>query len=124
MFLKKRQQKTLQPSSGETPRAPRYSCVARISIDGFEGEAVLRNINQSGFRMESKTYAAITAQEHCTIRINPEAASALKPFELKGEVRWIQSAENSFSAGFLVTGPSADRSFEKYIDYIKSRYPG
>lgn len=121
MFFKKRQM-TGQPSSREMSRAPRYGCVARIGIKGFEGEAVLRNINQGGFRMESKTFAAITAREHCTIRIKPEAASGIKPFELEVEVRWIQSTEKSFNAGFLVVRPSADKHFEKYIDYIKSRY--
>jgi hypothetical protein len=114
--------KTEQPSFREMPRAPRYSCVARIGIKGFEGEAVLRNINLGGFRMESKTYAAITVHEHCTIRIKPEAASGIKPFELEVEVRWIQSSEKSFNSGFLVTRPPVDKSFEKYIAYIARTY--
>jgi hypothetical protein len=121
MFFKK-EQKAGQPASGEMPRLPRYGCVAKISINGFEGEAVLRNINQGGFRMESKTYAALTANEHYTIRIRPEAAAGIEPFELEVEARWIQSTENSFNSGFLVTKRTADKSFEKYIDYIKSRY--
>ena len=121
MFFKKKQT-TGGPSSREMPRAPRYRCVARIGIKGFEGEAVLRNINSGGFRMESKTFAALTAHEHCVIRIKPEAASGIKPFDLEVEVRWIQSTEKSFNSGFLVIGPSAGEDFEKYIDYIKSRH--
>jgi hypothetical protein len=121
MFLLKRQ-KAEKPSSREMPRAPRYGCVARIGINGFDGEAVLRNINAGGFCMESKTFAAITAHEHCTIRVKPEAAANMDPFEMEVEARWIRSTEKSFNAGFLVIGYSGDKSFEKYVDYIKSRH--
>jgi hypothetical protein len=119
MFFKKKQ-KIKQSSSEETPRAPRYDCVARVSINGFEGEAVLRNINRGGFRMESRTYAAITVGERYTMQIKPEASANLPPFELNVEVRWIQSSETSFNSGFLIIKPSADQSFEKYIDHIIS----
>jgi hypothetical protein len=104
----------------KVPRKPRYGCVARVGINGFEGEAVLKNISAGGFRMESRTYAAIAVGEHYTMQIKPEAASGLKLFELEVEVRWIQSAETKFSAGFLVVKAPADRSFEKYVDHIRA----
>jgi hypothetical protein len=106
--------------AAKLPRRPRYRCVARVGINGFEGEAVLKNINLGGFLMESRTYAAIAVGEHYTMQIKPEDASRLKPFELEVEVRWIQSAETKFSAGFLVVKFPVDRSFEKYVDYIKA----
>jgi hypothetical protein len=104
----------------ENPRPPRYTSIARVCINGFEGEAVLRNISTGGFRIESKTYAAIRVGDHYTMQIKPEVASNLHPFELEVEVRWIQSTETRFNSGFLVLKPPADRSFERYVAYIKT----
>jgi hypothetical protein len=114
-------QKTDKPAPKESSRPPRYTTVARVGINGFEGEAVLRNISTGGFRMESRTYAAIGVGDRYVMQIKPEAASNLRPFELEVEVRWIQSTETSFSSGFLVIKPPIDRSFEKYVDYIRAR---
>lgn len=119
IFMNK--QKSDNPPPNENFRPPRYASVARVGINGFEGEAVLRNISTGGFRMESKTYVAIEVGEHYVMQIKPEAASNLRPFELEVEVRWIQSSETSFTAGFLVIKPPADRSFEKHVEYIKAR---
>jgi hypothetical protein len=105
----------------EPPRAPRYATVARVCINGFEGEAVLRNISSGGFRMESRTYAAITVGERHTMQIKPEKTSALQAFELEVEARWVQSSETSFNSGFLIIKPPADKSFENYINYIARR---
>jgi hypothetical protein len=101
------------------PRLPRYSTVARVSINGFEGTAVLRNISEGGFRLESKTYAAITPGEHYTMRISPEESSGIPHFELEVEGRWIRSAEHSFNAGFLIVKTPAGRVMERYMDHIK-----
>jgi hypothetical protein len=107
--------------SPQMPRAPRYNCVVRIGINGFEGEAALKNISASGFRMESKTYAAIAVGEQYTMQIKPEFISGVKAFEMEVEVRWIQSDQAKFSAGFLIVMPPADRSFEKYLEHIKNQ---
>jgi hypothetical protein len=121
LFKSKTKEQAGWSSPKENPRPPRYTSVARLSINEFEGEAVLRNISTGGFRMESRTYAAITVGEQYAIQIKPEAASRLRPFELAVEVRWIKSAETSFSAGFQIIKSPADRSYEKYIDYISHK---
>jgi hypothetical protein len=105
----------------EKPREPRYSCVAHVCINGFDGEAVLRNINSGGFRMESRTYAAISVGERYSLRIIPEASANVKPVELEVEARWVKSTETSFNTGFLIVKYPADKSFEKYIDHMKNR---
>jgi hypothetical protein len=119
MMIFARTRKNKQPVSEETPRPPRYSSVARILINGFDGEAVLRNISTGGFRMESRTYAALQAGKSYAIQIKPEAASTISPFNLEVEVRWVQSTETSFNSGFLIIKAPPDRSFEQYLDYIK-----
>jgi hypothetical protein len=111
-----------QPSAPQqTLRPPRYTSIARVRINGFEGEAVLRNISIGGFRMESKTYAAITVGECYTMRIQPESQANIKAFELEVEVRWVQSTETNFNSGFQLVKAPPDRSFEKYIAYISER---
>jgi hypothetical protein len=122
MFFKKNPDVQSSQSSGATDnrREPRYSSIARLNIDGFEGEAILRNINRGGFRMESRTYAAVTLGEHYTMRISPETSTGLNTFDLEVEVRWIRSTETSFNAGFLVIKAPRDRAFEKYIEYVRT----
>ncbi|MDR3191791.1 MAG: PilZ domain-containing protein [Treponema sp.] len=118
LFTKTRKKEEMTESA---PRAPRYGCIVRVGINGFEGEAILSNISSGGFLMESRTYAAITVGDRYTIQIKPESESGLKLFELGVEVRWIRSTETKFSAGFLVIRPPVNRFFEKYLDYIKSK---
>jgi hypothetical protein len=117
---------TIEGSPGENPgndnpRAPRYRCVAHVTVNGFDGMAALRNVSVGGFRMESRTYAAITVGERYTMTIQPEEAAGLDAFELEVEVRWVQSAETSFNAGFLVIRQSAGRAFAAYINYIEEK---
>jgi hypothetical protein len=119
LFLKNKE--TAQVTEEKAPRPPRYDCVVRVGLNGFEGEAVLKNISAGGFLMESRTYAAITVGDHYTMQIKPDAASGLKLFELEVEVRWIQSAETRFSAGFLVMRHPADKSFDTYLEYVKTK---
>jgi hypothetical protein len=120
MLFSKKNEK-VEEAEAPVARAPRYSCVVRVGINGFEGEALLKNISNGGFLMESRTYAAITVGEHYTMQIKPEAESGVQLFELEVEVRWIQSTETKFSAGFLIIKPPSDRSLEKYLDYVKTK---
>jgi hypothetical protein len=91
-------------SPGKTPRAPRYDCEARISIEGFEGEAVMRNVGPGGFRMESRTHREISVHTLCSVRIDPEDGSGIQAFDLEAEVRWVRINEDILSAGFMVNG--------------------
>jgi hypothetical protein len=121
MFLvKKKQSVNKENLAQDKRREPRYSTVARIRINGFEGEAVLRNINSGGFRMESRTYAAITVGERYGMKIIPESASNISSFDLEIEVRWVQNTEKSFSSGLQVASPSANKIFDKYVNYVKA----
>jgi hypothetical protein len=128
MFFKTKEKKAPEKKNaaadsqeGPSTRAPRYRSIARVSINGFEGEAVLRNVSIGGFRMESRTYVAMQVGEQYTMRIQPEASANVKAFELDVEVRWIQSGETSFAAGFLVISVPAGNFYEKYVDSIKAK---
>jgi hypothetical protein len=119
LFMKSKEK--IEKAPKQNYRPPRYSCIVRVGINGFEGEARLKNISSGGFLMESRTYVAITAGDRYTMQIRPEADSGLKLFELAVEVRWIQSSEVKFSVGFLVIQPPSNRSFEKYFDHVKNK---
>jgi hypothetical protein len=129
MVFKKQEEKAPGDSSGKIPRALRYDCMARISIEGCEGEAVMRNVSPGGFRMESRAHTTIAVHTRCSLRIDPEDGSGIGSFDLEAEVRWIRTNEDGLSAGFLVTGKVADGSladgslaadsFESYVEYRK-----
>jgi hypothetical protein len=120
LFSKKQQNTPGQSAPPENRRAPRYASWAHVKINGFEGEALLRNINMGGFRLESKTFVAITIGDHYVMNIAPEVSTALKPFDLEVEVRWVRSTEAAFNAGFAVTKLPPDRGLEKYVECLKT----
>ncbi|MDR2136014.1 MAG: hypothetical protein LBO76_05295 [Treponema sp.] len=99
-------------------RAPRYGSLALVGINGYEGMAVLRNVSESGFRMESKTFVEMDLGGVYTIRISPEISSGVKQFELKVETRWIQSSQDKFTAGFMVVD-GGNHSFQRYVDFLR-----
>jgi hypothetical protein len=101
-------------------RPPRYTSLARVSINGFEGQAALRNVSTGGFRMESKTFADMDIGASYDIHVTPEEHTGISHFELTVEVRWIVSSPEKFSVGFRIVH-GAGRAFEKYVDYLKER---
>jgi hypothetical protein len=116
----KKAAETSGPVSAASQRPPRYSCAAYVSINGFEGQALLRNISIGGFCLESRTYAALKQGEEHSMTITSDSTSGLAPFEIKVEVRWVRSTETSFNAGFaMVKSSVGNRAMEKYIDYLK-----
>jgi hypothetical protein len=120
MIFAKKKEPVEKSAAQEQRREPRYSAVARVRVNGFEGEAVLRNINSGGFRMESRTYAAISVGERYGMRIIPESVSNISPFDLEIEVRWVQNTEKSFNSGFLVVNRTDTKAFDRYVNYVKA----
>jgi hypothetical protein len=101
-------------------RAPRYKSMAVVNINGYEGMAVLRNVSQSGFRMESKTFVEIEVGALYTICITPPPFTGMQNFEITVEVRWIQSSPEKFSLGLMVA-QGGNRFFKRYVNYIKAQ---
>jgi hypothetical protein len=102
-------------------RSVRYGSVAGIRINekGFEGEALLTDISDHGFCMESKTYVALVPEERYLIQITPEDAPGIGTFELHVEVRWARSTAPLFMAGFAIIGVTANHALQRYVDYLK-----
>jgi hypothetical protein len=117
-FKSKRNQEDGSNSDQLNPvkRAPRYGSLALVSINGYEGMAVLRNISQSGFRMESKTFVDMNLGSVYVMQITPEPSSGIPSFEIPVEIRWVESSPEKFAAGFMLT-QAASRSFQKYVNF-------
>jgi hypothetical protein len=120
LFFRKR--KTEKNTADEKMmRAPRYVSLAMISINGFEGQAALRNVSTGGFCMESRTFASMDIGASYGIRVTTEEHAGINSFELTVEVRWILSSLERFSVGFRVI-QGGGRSFERYVEYLKDRH--
>jgi hypothetical protein len=120
LFFKKRKDEE-NTADEKTTRAPRYASLAMVNINGFEGQAVLRNVSVGGFCMESKTFADMDVGASYGIRVTPEEHAGISHFELTVEVRWILSSPEKFSVGFRIV-QGASRAFEKYVDFLKDRH--
>lgn len=119
-FFKRKNKSAAEKAALILSRAPRYDCLINVGINGYEGQAVLRNISETGFRMESKTFVEIEIASTYVMRINPEAAAGIKPFDVTVEVRWVLSSPDKFTMGLLIV-QTENRSFQKYFNYMKSR---
>jgi hypothetical protein len=120
LFFKSKNKTETEKPAAILSRSPRYDCLIRVSLNGYEGQAVLRNISDTGFRMESKTFVEMETGSIYVMSIFPETFMGIKPFEVTVEVRWILSSPDKFALGLLVVQPE-NRPFQKYISYLKSQ---
>jgi hypothetical protein len=100
-------------------RPLRYECLSTVRVNGYEGQAVLRNISDTGFRMESKTFVEIETGANYLVSISPEVFMGIKSFDVTVEVRWILSSPEKFSIGFMVT--QNNPAFKRYVEYLRSQ---
>ncbi|MDR0635745.1 MAG: PilZ domain-containing protein [Treponema sp.] len=120
--MEKKQELMSQQTAGiENRRYKRYSSMALVRINEFEGEALLKDISIHGFCLESRTYVDLTPKEHYTIQIIPETDTGIASFTLAVELRWIHRARGLFLAGFALDSHSMDGSMQQYIDRLKAR---
>jgi hypothetical protein len=119
LFFKPKKKELEEKSPPVTDRAPRYESLAVVNINGYEGMAVLTNVSQTGFRMESKTFVEIEIGSTYTIRISPPSFTGIQDFDATVEVRWAQSSLEKFSLGLMLI-QGGNRFFQKYIDYAKT----
>jgi hypothetical protein len=103
----------------ESSRHPRFVSLAQVNINGFEGQASLKNVSIGGFCMDSAVPVSLEVGELYSILIKAEEASGLPPFEFTVEVRWIRSSAGNFAAGFQVA-PPIHSSFKDYVEFLKT----
>ena len=123
MFFKKKEEELNdQLAVFQMRETPRFASGAGISIEGFEGEGLVRNISMTGCCMESVTYVAIKPNDVYQVRIIPGANEKIEPFTMKLTVTWIKSCETLFEAGFHVEGGQAGSSpIKQYAERLKAQ---
>ena len=98
-------------------REHRYQSMAHIRIHGFDGRALIRNINNSGCCMASKTYVAIHQHEKHKMEVIPEDASGISTIMLDVEVRWTRTTVKNFASGLrIIHGGAALRAYLAYLE--------
>jgi hypothetical protein len=115
----------MEPSNTESnvkqQRAHRYESLAHVNIHGFDGRALLRNVNSGGFCFASKTYVAINRNESHKMRIMPEPEARLPDIDLDVEVVWTRVSEHLFAAGFKII--HNNHTFREYLTYLEKKSP-
>jgi hypothetical protein len=119
LFFKGKKEKISDDTEEKVVRAPRYDSFASIRVNGFEGEALLKNISITGFCMESKTFANLRLGEKYLIQVTPESTAGLVKFEVEVEVRWVRSEVSKFDVGLQLTKTQSHKDLEKYINFLK-----
>jgi hypothetical protein len=122
IFVKnKKTPKTDAASTLLKKRTSRYDCLAVVSIDGFEGQAALKNISTEGGCIVSRTYAVLKPGNEYVIRVIPPGIPDMVPFKINIEIKWVKSTEAVFNAGFMAAAsPMRNRALESYLNYIKT----
>jgi hypothetical protein len=101
-------------------RTQRYSSIAGISVNGFEGKALLKDISNTGFCLESATCVNMSPREQYTVKIIPEPDTGVKPFDVVVEVRWVRSTEDKFETGMNIIKPPLGQAFDLYLKALKN----
>jgi hypothetical protein len=122
-FQKKKKEEDLgdQFAVFQERKAPRFASNAGISIEGFEGEGLLKNVSVSGCCLESVTYAAITPNQTYRVKIIPGADEKMEPFNIKLVANWIKSSETLFEAGFSLEESERNPLPKRYVELLQMR---
>ncbi|GHU29333.1 hypothetical protein FACS1894172_00220 [Spirochaetia bacterium] len=99
-------------------KGERYISRGHLKINGFEGQALLRDISWSGCLMESAFYINIKEGEVYTISVEPEHSQGVV-FDMQVKVRWTKNTPDSSSAGLEFVNQSAsDKQIKQYLEYL------
>lgn len=97
----------------------RYVSFARARIEGLhEGEALLRDLSVTGFRLEFTAAVAFDPQKACCITIVPETKAAVDAFDLQAKPEWSRAGYDTFEVGFSITASPKGKTFQRYVDYL------
>lgn len=98
----------------------RYQSMVHIRIHGFDGHALIRNINTSGLCMASKTYVTINRNEIHKMQIVPEEAANLSMIEMEVEARWTRTTQKNFAVGFKTLQNNS--TLNAYVAYLEKNH--
>jgi hypothetical protein len=121
LFKKKKEELNDQFAVFQERGLPRFASIGSISVEGFEGEGLLKNVGLSGCCLESVTYVAVEPNRVYQATIKPSADINMKPFNLGLVVKWTKSCETFFEAGFSVEGGKKNPFLDRYVKQLRVR---
>jgi hypothetical protein len=106
----------------EKRKSTRYPTLARALVpDVFDGEALLKDLSITGCCVEYTMFVDVKPNTSYTLRVIPDSAAKIAPFELQVESRWVRSGGYSCEIGFAITVSPKGRDFQRYVDYLAWR---
>ena len=106
----------------EKRKSTRYPTLARALIpDVFDGEALLKDLSITGCCVEYTMYVDVKPNTAYTVKVIPDSAAKIAPFELQVESRWVRSGGYSCEIGFTIIESPKGRDFQYYVDYLAWR---
>jgi hypothetical protein len=103
-------------------RSTRYPSLARALINEiFDGEALLKNLSITGCCVEYTMFVDVKPEIPYTLKIIPDTAAKIAPFELQVKSLWVRSGGYACEIGFTITVSPKGRDFQRYVDYLAWR---
>ncbi|MDR1868283.1 MAG: PilZ domain-containing protein [Treponema sp.] len=121
VFFRKVKPETTIKKEEENRKLPRYSSIASVRIDGFDGVALVKDMSDSGCCIESLAYLELDPGEIYHISIFPEITANIPCFKLDVKMVWSKSSETCFETGLELVESPTDKELQHYLDYLKWR---
>jgi hypothetical protein len=103
-------------------KTARYPTLARALLPAvFDGEALLKDLSITGCCVEYTMFVDIKVNAKYTLKIIPDSAAKIAPFELEVESRWVRAGGYSCEIGFNIIVSPKGRDFQRYVDYLAWR---
>jgi hypothetical protein len=100
----------------------RYPTLARALVPAvFDGEALLKDLSITGCCVEYTMFVDVRPDIPYTLKVIPDSAAKIAPFELQVESRWVRSGGYSCEIGFTISESPKGRDFQRYVDYLAWR---
>jgi hypothetical protein len=106
----------------ENRKNVRYPALARAVLpEVFDGEALLKDLSITGCCLEYTMFVDVKPNAGYKVRIIPDTAAKIAPFELQVESRWVRAGGYSCEIGFAIVVSPKGRDFQRYVDYLAWR---
>jgi len=101
----------------------RFQTLAKVKIMGIrKSDYPLVDLSVTGCRVEFPVEEEIMPNNKFKMRIVPESASKVAPFNITVESKWVRVCVNACETGFSIVEPPKGKQFQRYVDYISWRY--
>ncbi|GHV74194.1 hypothetical protein AGMMS49940_14960 [Spirochaetia bacterium] len=106
----------------ENRKNVRFPTLARAHVPAvFDGEALLKDLSITGCCVEYTMFVDVKPNTPYALKVIPDSAAKIAPFEIQVESRWVRSGGYSCEIGFAITVSPKGKDFQRYVDYLAWR---